>query len=155
MILLTEQTRDWEHGRPEVVLAGIRRYTIGATVIAAVSLGPALWVMPWAVRVVLTAKYLPAVSAARLILVAAAIQMILSWTKTFPVTIGRPGLRLVAHGIETVVLLPLIVVFGKRWGVTGAGAAMLVSSCAFAAAWAAIYVRLRRTGFAAPPPSEA
>jgi O-antigen/teichoic acid export membrane protein len=81
--------------------------------------------------------------------------MILSWTKTFPVTIGRPGLRLVAHGIETVVLLPLIVVFGKRWGVTGAGAAVLVSSCAFAAAWAAIYVRLRRTGFAAPPPSEA
>src|SRR5205085_517204 len=51
MILLTEQTRDWEHGRPEVVLAGIRRYTIGAAAIAAVALGPALWAMPWAVRV--------------------------------------------------------------------------------------------------------
>jgi O-antigen/teichoic acid export membrane protein len=150
MILLTEQTRDWENGRPEVVLAGIRRYTIGATVIAAVALGPALWVMPWAVRVVLTAKYLPAVPAARLILAAAAIQMILSWTKTFPVTIGRPGLRLIAHGVETAVLLPLIIVFGKLWGVTGAGVAVLVSSGAFALAWAAIYLRLRRTGFAAP-----
>ena len=150
MILLTEQTRDWENGRPEVVLAGIRRYTIGATVIAADALGPALWLMPWAVRVVLTAKYLPAVSAARLILVAAAIQMILSWTKTFPVTIGRPGLRLIAHGVETAVLLPLIIVFGKLWGVTGAGVAVLVSSGAFALAWAAIYLRLRRRGFAAP-----
>jgi O-antigen/teichoic acid export membrane protein len=150
MILLTEQTRDWEHGRPETVLAGIRRYTIGASVIAAVALGPALWAMPWAVRVLLTAKYLPAVSAARLILAAAAIQMILSWTKTFPVTIGRPGLRLIAHGVETAVLLPLIILFGKLWGVTGAGAAVLVSSAAFALAWAAIYLRLRRAGFAAP-----
>ncbi len=76
--------------------------------------------------------------------------MILSWTKTFPVTIGRPGLRLIAHGVETAVLLPLIVVFGKLWGVTGAGVAVLVSSAAFALAWAAIYLRLRRTGFAAP-----
>ncbi len=64
MILLTEQTRDWEHGRPELVLAGIRRYTIGATLVAAVVLGPALWAMPWAVRVVLTARYLRRVGGA-------------------------------------------------------------------------------------------
>jgi O-antigen/teichoic acid export membrane protein len=70
---------------------------------------------------------------------------VLSWTKTFPVTIGRPGLRLVAHGVETAVMLPLIVVFGKAWGVTGAGAAVLVSSAAFAAAWGAIVLRLRGT----------
>jgi O-antigen/teichoic acid export membrane protein len=150
MILLTEQTRDWENGRPEVVLAGIRRYTIGAAAIAAVTLVPALLVMPWAVRIVLTAKYLPAVSAARLILAAAAIQMVLSWTKTFPVTIGRPGLRLWAHGVETAVLLPLIIVFGKLWGVTGAGVAVLASSVAFAVAWAVIYLRLRRSGALSP-----
>jgi O-antigen/teichoic acid export membrane protein len=150
MILLTEQTRDWENGRPEVVLAGIRRYTIGAAAIAVVALGPALLAMRWAVRIVLGAQYLPAVSAARLILVAAAIQMVLSWTKTFPVTIGRPGLRLWAHGVETAVLLPLIVVFGKAWGVTGAGAAVLASSGAFAVAWAVIYVRLRRSGMLTP-----
>jgi O-antigen/teichoic acid export membrane protein len=150
MILLSEQTRDWEHGRPELVLAGIRRYVKGSVVIAAVALVPALLVLPWLVRVVLGREYLPAVPAARLILVAGMIQLVLSWTKTFPVTIGRPGLRLWAHGVETLVMLPLIVVLGREWGVTGAGVAVLASSVAFAAAWGVVFVRLRRTGLVSP-----
>src|SRR5262249_28652437 len=36
LILLTEQTRDWEHGRERTVLAGARRYTIGALALMAV-----------------------------------------------------------------------------------------------------------------------
>jgi O-antigen/teichoic acid export membrane protein len=153
MILLSEQTRDWEHGRPEVVLAGIRRYVKGSALIAAVVLVPVLASIPWLIRHVLGADYLPAVPAARLILAAAAIQLVLSWTKTFPVTIGRPGLRLWAHGVETAVMLPLIVVLGDRWGVTGAGAAMLASSVAFALAWGVILLRLRRSGLSAPSPA--
>jgi O-antigen/teichoic acid export membrane protein len=153
MILLSEQTRDWEHGRPEVVLAGIRRYVKGSALIAALALVPILASIPWLVRHVLGTDYLPAVPAARLILVAAAIQLVLSWTKTFPVTIGRPNLRLWAHGVETAVMLPLIVILGDRWGVTGAGAAVLVSSVAFALAWGVILLRLRRTGFSAPSPA--
>jgi O-antigen/teichoic acid export membrane protein len=146
MVLLTEQTRDWEHGRADVVLAGIRRYVKGSAVIAGLVLVPVLWSLPWLIRVVLGTSYLPAVAASRLIMVAAAIQVVLSWTKTFPVTIGRPGLRLVAHGVETAVMLPLIVVLGREWGVTGAGVAVLASSVAFAVAWAALLLRLRRTG---------
>ncbi len=146
MILLSEQTRDWEHGRPQVVLAAIRRYVKGVAAIAAIAIIPLLLLLPWLVRVVLGARYLPAVPAARLIVVAGAIQLVLSWTKTFPVTIGRPGLRLIAHGVETAVMLPLIVVFGKEWGVTGAGAAVLVSTIAFAVTWGMILLRLRRGG---------
>jgi Na+-driven multidrug efflux pump len=71
---------------------------------------------------------------------------VLGWTKSFPVTIGRPGLRLAAHGVETAVLLPLIVVFGKAWGVTGAAGAVLVSSVAFAAVWLVLVLRLRAQG---------
>jgi len=142
MILLSEQTRDWEHGRPEVVLAGIRRYVKGSAALAAAALVPALITLPWLIRVVLGREYLPAVPAARLVLVAGAIQLVLSWTKTFPVTIGRPGIRLIAHGLETAVMLPLIVVLGDRYGVTGAGVAVLVSTVVFAAAWAVILVRL-------------
>jgi O-antigen/teichoic acid export membrane protein len=143
LILLTEQTRDWERGRPEVVFAGLRRYVIGATLLMAVTLVPLELAMPWLVRAFLGHKYVPATDAARLVLGAAAIQLILGWTKSFPVTIGRPGLRIVAHGIETVVLLPLIVVFGKAWGVTGAAGAVLASTVAFAAVWAVLVVRLR------------
>jgi O-antigen/teichoic acid export membrane protein len=119
----------------------------GSTLLMVLVLPPALVLMPWLVRVVFGEDYEPAATAAQLILVAAAIQLVLGWTKTFPVTIGRPGLRIVAHGVEAAVLLPLIVVFGDRWGVTGAGAAVLVSTGAFALTWLVLVVRLRREGF--------
>jgi O-antigen/teichoic acid export membrane protein len=143
LILLTEQTRDWERGRPEVVFSGLRRYVLGSTVLMAVALAPLEWAMPWLIRWFLKPAYLPATDAARLVLGAAAIQLILGWTKSFPVTIGRPGLRIVAHGVETAVLLPLIVVFGKLWGVTGAGVAVLVSSVAFALVWGVLVAWMR------------
>jgi O-antigen/teichoic acid export membrane protein len=88
-------------------------------------------------------EYLPAVDAARIVLVAAAILLVLGWSKSLPVTIGRPHLRIVTHGIETLVLLPLVVVLGARWGVTGAAVAILVATIAFALAWTVVLVRLR------------
>ena len=57
-----------------------------------------LLAMPWLVEVVFGEEYLGAVDAARIVLVAAAIQLVLGWTKSLPTTIGRPGLRIVAHG---------------------------------------------------------
>jgi O-antigen/teichoic acid export membrane protein len=144
MILLTEQTRDWEHGRREQVFAGIKRYAAGAAAFAAIAIGPVLWVLPTLVRIFLGREFLPAVPAARFIVAAAAIQLVFSWTKTLPVTIGRPGLRLIAHGVETVVMLPLIIAFGKQWGATGAGAAVFVSSVAFGLTWGGILLWLRR-----------
>jgi O-antigen/teichoic acid export membrane protein len=143
LILLTEQTRDWEHGRPEVVIAALRRYMLGTTLLMAVLLPPVEWAMPTFVRLLLGAKYLPATDAARLVLGAAAIQLVFGWTKSFAVTIGRPGLRIVAHAVESAVLLPLIVLLGKYWGVTGAGGAVLASSGAFACVWAVLVMRLR------------
>ena len=144
LILFTEQTRDWERGRREVVLAGLRRYVIGSSAALAVALVPAELAVPTLVRVVLGSKYVPAIEATRLVLGAAAIHFVLGWTKSFPVTIGRPGLRLVTHGVETAVLLPLIAVFGRLWGVTGAAGAVLVSAGAFAVVWLALIVRLKR-----------
>jgi O-antigen/teichoic acid export membrane protein len=146
LILLTEQTRDWEHGRPEVVFAGLRRFAIGSALLMAVVLPPALLVMPWLIRLLFGEAYAPATDAARLVLVAGAIQLVLGWTKSFAVTIGRPGLRTVAHAVEAAVLLPLIVVLGETWGVTGAGGAVLASTVAFAVTWGVLLVRLRRAG---------
>ena len=143
LILLTEQTRDWERGRPEVVFAGLRRYVLGSALLMLVVLAPLEWAMPWLIRWFLKPAYLPATDAARLVLGAAAIQLVLGWTKSFPVTIGRPALRILAHGVETAVLLPLIVAFGKLWGVTGAGGAVLASTVAFALVWAVLVVRMR------------
>ena len=125
--------------------SGASRSVVGSTLLMALALAPLEWAMPWLIRVFLKPAYLPATEAARLVLGAAAIQLILGWTKSFPVTIGRPGLRILAHG-ETAVLLPLIIVFGKLWGVTGAGAAVLASSVAFGLVWTVLVLRMRNGG---------
>ena len=142
LILLTEQTRDWERGREEAVLAGVRKYlrTAGGLMVVAV---PVFFVlMGPIVRVVFGVKYEDAVTAARIILFAGAIQFVVGWAKSLPVSIGRPRLRVIAHGLETLVLLPLVVVLGAAYGVTGAAVAILASSIVFAALWCVLLVRI-------------
>ena len=128
LVLLTEQTRDWERGQRESVLQGIRKYTLGAGAIMLVAVPVFFFAMPWLVDVVFGEKYADAVEAARIILLAAAIQFAIGWTKSLPVTVGRPQLRIVTHGIETLVVIPLVIVLGAEWGATGAAVAVLVST---------------------------
>jgi O-antigen/teichoic acid export membrane protein len=143
LVLLTEQTRDWERGQRESVLQGIRKYTLGAGAIMIVAVPVFFIAMPWLVDVVFGQKYADAVEAARIILLAAAIQFAIGWTKSLPVTVGRPQLRIVTHGIETLVVIPLVIVLGAEWGATGAAVAVLVSTLVFAASWAVALTRLR------------
>jgi O-antigen/teichoic acid export membrane protein len=142
MILLTEQTRDWERGRQTVVLAGIRRYSLAATVLMLVALPPLLYFMPDLIRIVYSARYLGATDASRVFAVAAAIVFVVGWTKSFPVTIGRPNLRVWTHGLEALVVLPLVVVLGDLYGATGAAVAVLAGTVVFALAWFWIFLRV-------------
>jgi O-antigen/teichoic acid export membrane protein len=155
MIMLTEQTRDWERGEIARVLLGVRRYTRVAAALTVAALLPLLLLMPNLVEIVFGAKYLGAVDAARLVLVAASIQLVLGWTKSFPVSIGRPNLRLITHGAETVVLIPLVVIFGREWGATGAALAVVVSTVVFAAVWAIVYARVSRSSLSLAAAREA
>ncbi|CAN5205738.1 hypothetical protein BH09ACT13_BH09ACT13_07470 [soil metagenome] len=143
LVLLTEQTRDWEGGRHSSVLAGIRKYTVGAGALMVVAVPVFFLAMPWLVETVFGAEYTGAVDAARIVLLAAAIQFAIGWTKSLPVTIGRPQLRIVTHGLETIVVIPLVAVLGAEWGATGAAAAVLASTVVFAAAWAVALARIR------------
>ena len=77
-------------------------------------------------------------------LVAAVLQFVFGWTKSFPVSIGRPSLRVSTHGVETVVLVPLVLVLGARWGATGAAVAVLVSTRRFVGHWTLLFLRVRR-----------
>ena len=148
LILLTEQTRDWERGKPGVVMAYLRRYVIGSALLMAAAIVPLWLAMPFLVRLFLGADYLGAVDAARIMLVVAAIQLVFGWTKSFPVSIGRPDLRILAHGVELVVLLPFLIVFATRWGAAGAAGAVLISAVAFALVWTVIVLRMRRSPLA-------
>ncbi len=154
MVMLTEHTRDWERGRRGEVLENVRRYSLAAAALMLVAVPVFWWLMPDLVRLVLTERYLPAVDAARVMLLAAAVQLVYGWTKSLPVSIGRPNLRLVAHGIETAVLIPLIVPLGREWGATGAAVAVVASTLVFAAVWTVLLLRLRRDPGAAQPEAQ-
>ncbi len=144
LILLTEQTRDFERGAPETVWSGARRFTAGAAALMAVALPPLLVWTPELVRLVYGSEYSPAADAARLMLAAGALQLVVAWAKSLPVSIGRPGLRIVAHSVETAVLLPLVLVLGAGWDATGAAGAVLASSAVFTVLWLVLLERLAR-----------
>jgi O-antigen/teichoic acid export membrane protein len=144
LVLLAEQTRDVERGRPDRAHALLRRYIVAATAIAAVVTVP-LWIfMPTIVRVVYHAKYLPATDAFRVMLLAAVIQFVFGWTKTFPVSIGRPGMRSVGQALEIAVLVPAVLVLGGLYGATGAAGGILAGSVALAVFWTFGLLRLPR-----------
>src|ERR671937_978703 len=144
LILLTEQTRDWERGTREAVFSGIRRYMLGMTAAAVVLLPPLLVFTSDIARLLFSAKNVGAVDATRIVIVAGALRMVYGWTKSFPVSIGRPALRIWTHGLEMLVLVPLAGVLGATWGATGAAGAVLASSVAFCAYWTLLYARIKR-----------
>jgi O-antigen/teichoic acid export membrane protein len=144
LILLTEQTRDVEAGKIAETYRSLRRYVLGASAVALV-IAPFAWIlMPWLVRVVLGEDYIPATDAARILLLAACLRLVLGWTKSFPVSIGKPSLRIIAHGVEIVTLLPLVILLGAEWGATGGASAVLIATVAFGLAWWVLLIRLRR-----------
>ena len=142
LIMLTEQTRDVERGRDDLLWRSLKRYSLVAAALL-VPVVPIAWaLMPWAVPFVFGGDFEAAVEPARILLLAASIQLVLGWTKSLPVSVGRPGLRIVAHGVETIVLLPLVLVLGGRWDATGAAVAYLIATCAFALTWLVLLARL-------------
>jgi O-antigen/teichoic acid export membrane protein len=144
LVLLTEQTRDFEAGRHVAMYTMLRRYIVGTSVLM-VAAGPVLWLlMPWLMEIAYGIEYREhATTAARLVLIAAALQLVWGWTKSFPISIGRPGLRNVALGVETAIFVPLLLVLGAKWGATGGAAAMVASTAVFCLLWIVLLARVR------------
>ncbi len=150
LILLTEQTRDWERGARDAVFRSVRRYTFAAAAVTAVIAAPLIVFMPDLIRLLYSNKYAGAGDAARIVAAAAAIQLVFGWTKSFPISIGRPGLRTLGYTLEAVVLIPLVAVLGHTWGATGAAGALLGATVASSLLWVVLLLRLRREHRAAP-----
>ena len=108
----------------------------------AVLVPPVYILMPWLVRVLYGKDYEGASDGARLVLLAAALQFVFGWSKSLPVSIGGPGLRVLAHGVESVVI-PLVVVLGREWGATGAAGAVLASTVVFCLIWVVMLAQIR------------
>ena len=137
LVLLAEQTRDVEHGRLARAQALLRRY-IGATTVLAVAVAPPLWIwMPEIVRFLYgnDGRYVPATNAFRVMLLAACVQLVFGWTKTYPVSIGRPGLRTTGQVLEIAALVPGVLLLGHLYGATGACGGVLAGALVLAAFW--------------------
>ncbi len=141
LVLLAEQTRDVERGRADLAFRLLRRY-IGVTALVSCVVTPVVWiVMPTLIRWTFKAKYVPATNAFRVMLLAAAVQLVFGWSKSFPVSIGRPGLRTVGQLVEIAVLAPAVLILGDQFGATGAAAGVLAGAIALGAFWSVTLLR--------------
>lgn len=141
---LAEQTRDVEHGRADRALRLLGRYVRGTVALACVLTPLLWWAMPTLVRWVYAPRYVPASNAFRVMLLAAMVQLVFAWTKSFPVSIGRPGLRTVGQVVEVAVLVPALLVLASLYGSTGAAAGVLAGAVALAAFWSLRLSAVRR-----------
>lgn len=142
LVLLAEQTRDVEHGRTERAYGLLRRYIV-ATALLGLVITPVLWIaMPTLIRWVYKAKYVPAADAFRVMLLAAVVQLVFAWTKSFPVSIGRAGLRTVGQLCEIAVLVPAVLLLAHRYGATGAAGGVLAGAATLAVFWSVALLRI-------------
>lgn len=144
LILLAEQTADYERGHRDRVRRLLRRYILFSALVMCVVVPVGWFLMPWAMEIAYNRDFREhATQAGRVVLFVGALQFVSGFSKTLPVSIGRPNLRVVSHAIEVAVFIPLLVVFGRLWGATGGALAMLVSTGVFCVVWAWLLVRLR------------
>ena len=143
MVMLAEQTRDIEHGRHDRAWRLLRRY-IGSAAGIVLVVVPLAWIwMESLIRIIYGARYIGATDAARLMLLAAAVQLILGWTKSFPVSIGKPGMRTTGQALEIGTLVPLVLILGNLYGAAGAAGGVFGSSLVLAAFWLVGLLRMR------------
>jgi O-antigen/teichoic acid export membrane protein len=152
LVLLAEQTADYERGRRDRVRRLLRRYIAASALLMVVAVPIGWFLMPWAMQIAYGHDFrVHATTAGRIVLLVGALQFVSGFSKTLPVTIGRPNLRVWSHGIEVLVFVPLLIVFGKLWGATGGALAMLVSTGVFCVVWVWFLYQLRDAlGDAAP-----
>ena len=144
LVLLAEQTADYERGNRARVLRLLKRYIVGTTLLMIVVVPIGWWLTPWLMGLFYGPDYREhAANAGRLVLLVGALQLVYGWSKTLPVTIGRPALRVFTHALEVAVFVPALLIFGSHWGATGGAAALLLSTIAFCGYWTVLLVRLR------------
>ena len=144
LVLIADQTREFERGNIRAVYRLIWRYTVGTTLAMLVIVPVGWWLTPHLVHWIFPKQYPGAVDPTRLILLSAMLSVIWAWTKWFPVAIGKPGLRIWTQSVEIVVLVPTLLVLGAAYGATGAAGAVVMAAAVVAALWTVIVFRLRR-----------
>lgn len=140
LVLFPEQARLHAEGR----VAELREATRGYTLLALSVAGPAAvigwFAMPALITLLFSSSFDGAVTAARILLVAAVVQFALSWSKSFHAAVGRPHVRTILAAITVALSLVLLLALGDE-GAEGAAIAYTAATVTTAVAWLVIVNR--------------
>ena len=125
--------------------AELWRITKGYTLIAS-AVGTAAAAVGWLLLPVLipalySEGFEAAVWPARILLAAAIATLATAWAKALPAAVGRPALRTTMASIEAVVLIALMLAFGRR-GAAAAATALSITIVTMGAAWIVVARRM-------------
>lgn len=127
LVLYPEQARLAAAGDLRQIRHAIRTHTLAALALS-LPLAVAAWfALPWLLPLIYSEQFSEAVEPARILLVAAVVQLSASWFKTLPAALGRPQLRTALTLLELVLMVSLLILLG---GQGSDGAAIAYSATA-------------------------
>jgi O-antigen/teichoic acid export membrane protein len=141
MTTFPEQARLSAEGRLDVLWRGLRTYTLVGGAVAVAGAVAGWFLLPTMIRVLFSAAYLPSVSPARILLIAAVATMSVAWAKALPAAVGRPGVRTIVSLVELVLTVGGVLVFADR-GVEGAATAISIATVVVALIWFVVARRM-------------
>jgi lipopolysaccharide exporter len=127
LVLYPEQARLAAQGDLAQIRHAIRVHTLAALALGIPCAIGAWFALPWLVPLVYSDQFTDSVQPARILLVAAVVQLSVSWFKTLPAALGKPQLRTALALIELLLMVSLLLWLGGR-GAEGAAVAFAVTS---------------------------
>ncbi len=143
LAIFPEQARLVATGQGRELRKAARGYTQIAVGLGLFGSVAAWFLLPWLIPLIYSSDYEAAVTPARIMLVAAVIQIALGWRKSMLAAIGRPEINTRLAILNVVVVVPLMVVLGDR-GAEGAAIAVTAGVVATGLAWLIIAPRVLR-----------
>lgn len=134
LAMYPEQASLWAEGRRDLLRDSVKAATRAGLMVGLPGVIIGWVVLPAALRTLYSGQFSEALWPARVLLLAALVHLILSWSKSLPAAIGRPHLRTMVALIELVAIAIGIAVFGDR-GAMGAAVAIVGATVLGACVW--------------------
>jgi O-antigen/teichoic acid export membrane protein len=151
LVLYPEQARLAAEGDIPQIRRAIRTHMLAAAALALPFAAVTWVVLPWLLPLLYSDKYESAVLPARILLIAAVLQLSMSWFKTLPAALGKPQLRSALASMELALMIVLLIALGGQGPEGAAIAYSATAAFSFVAAVISVHVVMHRAEEAAEP----
>jgi O-antigen/teichoic acid export membrane protein len=141
LAIFPEQARLVATGRVGELRRAARGYTLIAVGLGVAGSVVAWFALPWFIPLVYGDDFAGAVTPARILLIAAVVQIALGWRKSMLAAVGRPEINTRLAVLNLAVTVPLLLVLGDM-GADGAAIAVTAGVVAGGIAWLLIAPRI-------------